>query len=142
VLGRAGPDAPRRQPRLQAWTARCSPWECAGWLWLAYAVLGVLMLIPVEGRLHRMEEEMRKRCGLGALPAVAPACLPTALRGGFTVTLQNQSSTLRVQGYAPPRPAGRNCEITRCAENVPCQSGSEIVDYTEERGGGAKEGKK
>lgn len=32
-----------------------------GWLWLAYALLGVAMLIPVDGRLHRMEDEQRKR---------------------------------------------------------------------------------
>lgn len=37
------------------------PLMYTGWLWLAYAMVGVVMLVPVEGRLHRMEEEMRKR---------------------------------------------------------------------------------
>lgn len=37
------------------------PLVYTGWLWLGYALLGVAMLVPVDGRLHRMEDEMRKR---------------------------------------------------------------------------------
>jgi len=37
------------------------PLRYTGWLWLAFIVLGAAVLVPVEGRLHRTEEEASRR---------------------------------------------------------------------------------
>ena len=37
------------------------PLVYTGWLWLAFVLLGAAVLVPVEGRLHRTEDEGRRR---------------------------------------------------------------------------------
>jgi hypothetical protein len=37
------------------------PLVYTGWLWLAFVVAGAAVLVPVEGRLHRTEDEGRRR---------------------------------------------------------------------------------
>jgi hypothetical protein len=37
------------------------PLQYTGWMWLGYVTVGAAVLVPVEGRLHRTEEEGRRR---------------------------------------------------------------------------------
>jgi hypothetical protein len=46
------------------------PLVYTGWLWLGFVLLGAAVLVPVEGRLHRTEDEGRRRAlAEGALAA-------------------------------------------------------------------------
>ena len=49
------------------------PLVYTGWLWLAFVLLGAAVLVPVEGRLHRTEDEGRRRALAEGLAAARAA---------------------------------------------------------------------
>jgi hypothetical protein len=49
------------------------PLVYTGWLWLGFVLLGAAVLVPVEGRLHRTEDEGRRRAMAEGALAVARA---------------------------------------------------------------------
>ena len=57
------------------------PLVYTGWLWLAFVLLGAAVLVPVEGRLHRTEDEGRRRALAEGL-AVARAAEEGEAAGG------------------------------------------------------------
>jgi hypothetical protein len=48
------------------------PLRFTGWLWLAFVLVGAAVLVPVEGRLHRSEEEARRKAAEEARSSPAP----------------------------------------------------------------------